>query len=166
MKKLLQILAFVFLPALMATKTDPFATVPEKDHAVLEAGIKRFAADEIKLNFADLYDFQEQDISMRRDLGLPDNGPLIDRSTFVERMKSAIEDGNSPFLKTFELREIIPVKGHYLIHACSKAQRENFRYLGIIQFEAFIQDEKVHFGTWSFVYNSPHSCEQKEDSPM
>jgi hypothetical protein len=69
-------------------------------------------------------------------------------------------------LQSFDLTQITPKNGRYEISACSKAQRENFHYKGIIKFDASIVGGRVRFGAWSFVYYSPRSCDQKEDSPI
>jgi hypothetical protein len=156
----------VALLFLLAAKADPLRSVSDADRELLRAGLKRYSADEIKRNFSDLYDIQDQDVATRRELGLSDDGPPVDRATFENGMKSAIEGGSAPTLQSFELTEVIPIRGHYMVRACSTAQRENFHYKGIIEFDAFIQDGKVRFGAWRFKFYSPHSCSQQEDSPI
>jgi hypothetical protein len=154
------------LPLLLGAKTDPLAPIPEPDHTALAQGIQRYAKDEIKQNWADLYQITIQDFAMKRDLGVKDDAPDVSQSRFDEGMKNAIEGGGTPVLQSFQLTSVTPSKDGYEIRACAKGQRESFHYKGIIQLHAVVSAGIAKFGSWSYVFYSPQSCSQKQGSPM
>ena len=156
--------ALFLIPLLLAAKPDPFSAVPEPDRSLLSASIQRFAKDEVSQNWGDSYEITEQDVPIKRELGLADNAAPISRDQFIERMKSVVQGGSRPVLKSFELTEVKRSGDHYSIRACCKGARESFRYQGIIEVDAKVSGGSVRFGSWSYVVNSPHSCTQKEDS--
>ena len=159
-------LPIILLPLLIAAKSDPLRTVNEPDRTLLAQGLQRYAKDQIGQDWADSYEIADQDVAMKRDLLVPDDAPPVSRERFIEGMKNAIASGGTPVLKSFELTEVRPTSEGYDIRACSRGERERFHYKGIIQLHAVIRDKTARFGSWSFVFYSPHSCDQKEDNPM
>ncbi len=147
-----------------ASKPDPFASVQPSDRALLEPAIKRFAQDEMKLNWSDLWEIDEQDLDTKRDFLLKDDAPLVDRKEYIEYKQDALASGGVPVMTSFDLTSVVPDGNGFLVSGCSSAKRESFHFKGIIEVEAHIRQGKVTFGSWSFKYLMPHSCSQKEDS--
>jgi len=165
-----KILTLSFLPVLFvaigASKANPFAAVQPADRALLEPAIKRFAQDQMKLNWNDLWEIDEQDIVTKRDFSLKDDAPSVQRSEYVERKEDALASGGVPVLTSFELTSVTPDGDGFIVNSCSAAKREGFHFKGIIEVKAHIRQGKVTFGSWSFKVLMPHSCSQKEDSPV
>ena len=79
-------------------------------------------------------------------------------------MDELTSNGTEPYMQSFDLVSITPVKGGYEVRGCSKAQRESFHFKGIVMFTAYASDGKVRFGGWKYIYSMPHSCSQTTDS--
>jgi hypothetical protein len=148
-----------------ASKHNPFASVQPRDRALLEPAIKRFAQDEMKLNWSDLWEIDEQDVATKREFSLKDDAPLVDRQDYIEYKQDALASGGVPVMTSFDLTSVVPDGDGFTVSGCSSAKRESFHFKGIIEVEAHIRQGKVTFGSWRFKYLMPHSCSQKEDSP-
>jgi hypothetical protein len=161
----LGVILLLLTPGLIgASDSNPFASVRPEDRTLLEPAIKRFAQDQIKHNWADLWEIDEQDIDTKRDFLLKDDAPAVAKSEYIEDKENAIASGGVPLMTSFELTSVVPDGGGFLINGCSAAKRESFHFKGIIEAIAHIHEGKVTFGSWRFKYIMPHSCSQKEDS--
>lgn len=118
----------------------------------------------MKMNWADLFEIDEQDVATKRDFLLKDNAPPLNKSDYVTHMNEAHESGGTPMLTSFQLTSVTKQDSGFLVSACAASKRETFHFKGIIEFPAHIKDGKATFGSWSYKYSMPHSCSQKGDS--
>ena len=165
MKRLLSIV-LLLLPVTLGAKSDPLTATPEPNRTLLRDGIPRYAKDEIAQNWDDLYNIADQVGGEGRDYRFTDSDGVLPRVQFVSAIRNAIASGSEPVLKSFELTSIAATKEGYEVRACCKGERESFHFKGIIAFRAIIKDGTAQFGQWSYVVNSPHSCDQKQDSQI
>ena len=81
-----------------ASSSDQFASVRPQDKTLLEPAIKRFSQDQIKHNWADLWEIDEQDIDTKRDFLLKDDAPAVPKKEYVERKEGSIASGGVPLV--------------------------------------------------------------------
>jgi hypothetical protein len=168
-KTRLAILGFglIFTSALARTaKNDPFAGIAPQDRSVLEPAISRYTHDQMKHDWTDLWQIDEQDIDTKRDFLLKDDSPAVSREQYVERKEEAIASGGVPLMSSFELISVVPQSDGFLISGCAAAKRESFHFKGIVEFIAHVRNGKATFGSWRYKYLMPHSCSQTTDSPV
>jgi hypothetical protein len=155
----------VFFPFLLAAKGDFYQQVAPADRPMLKGGIERYSRDQMKRDWADLFEIKIAGYAIETDYDdLTGNAPALSKERFEEIMDERVGNGSAPFMQSFDLVSITPVKGGYEVRACSKAQRENFHFKGIVKFTAYVSDGRVRFGSWFFVYSMPRSCSQTADS--
>jgi hypothetical protein len=155
----------VFLPLLLAAHLDLYEQVPPADRQPLKQGIKRYTQDQIKRDWTDLFDVAIPGYAIDTDYDdLSGKAPALSKNNFAHALDERVGNGMLPFMESFNLVSITPVKGGYEIRGCSKAQRESFHFKGILRFTAYDSNGQIRFGAWSFVYSMPHSCSQKTDS--
>jgi hypothetical protein len=161
-----RLIPLALVPFLLASKPDTFARVAPADLSQFKSGLARYVHDQETRNWADLYEIAVPGYAVRGDFDDPagKNEPFLKKPDFVSTMESNLEGGVLPVLQSFELRSINPTQNGYEIRACSKSQRENFHFKGIVTFNAYRIDGQVRFGAWRYVYAMPHSCDQTSDS--
>jgi hypothetical protein len=160
-----RILPLIFLPFLLAAKTDLYQQVAPADRPLLKAGLDRYVQDEIKRNWSDLFEIKFAGYAISADYDdLSGKAPALSKKDFVDVMEEQVSNGSRPFMQSFDLVSITPVKGGYEVRGCSRAQRESFHFKGILKFTAYVSDGQVNFGGWNFIHSMPHSCSQKADS--
>jgi hypothetical protein len=160
-----RILPLILLPLLLAAKGDLYKQVASADRQPLKEGLDRYVRDQIKRNWSDLFEIKIPGYAIVADFDdLSDKAPVLSKQDFVDVMNEQISNGSRPFMQSFSLASITPVKGGYEVRGCSKAQRESFHFKGILAFTAYVSDGKVRFGGWRFVDSMPHSCSQTSDS--
>jgi hypothetical protein len=160
-----RIIPLIFLPLLLAAKGDLYQQVAPTDRQPLREGLDRYIRDQIKRDRADLFEIKIPGYAIVADFDdLSDKAPVLSKQDFVDVMNEQISNGSRPFMQSFSLASITPVKGGYEVRGCSKAQRESFHLKGILAFTAYVSDGEVRFGGWRFVDSMPHSCSQKHDS--
>ena len=135
------------------------------DRQSLKEGLERYMRDQIKHNWADLFEIKILGYPIDTDYDdLSGKVPVLSKKEFVDEMDERVSNGSLPSMQSFDLVSITPVKGGYEVRGCSRAQRENFHFKGIVKLTAYISDGQVRFGSWTFVYSMPHSCSQTADS--
>lgn len=160
-----RILPLVFLPLLLAAKGDLYQQVAPADRQPLKEGLDRYARDQIKRDWADLFEIKIPGYAIVADYDdLSGKAPILSKQEFVDAMDEQVSNGSRPYVLSFNLASITPVKGGYEVRACSKAQRESFHFKGILKFTAYVSDGKIRFGAWNYVDLMPHSCSQTTDS--
>ena len=140
----------LFLP-IQATEPNPYSALTPEQRSILQPGIERYVSDQVKKNWADLWEIQDQTVEVKRELLLGESGPDMDRKQFSKLMKYTIETGGRPHLTKFELQEVRPDKGNFLVVGCGTAVRESFHIHGIVIFGARIIEGKPVFDIFSFV---------------
>jgi hypothetical protein len=160
-----RIISLLLLPFLLAAKGDLYQQVAPADRQPLKEGLDRYVQDEIKHNWSDLFEIKIPGYAIVADYDdLSAKAPVLSKQDFADVMNEQISNGSRPFMQSFRLVSITPVKGGYEVRGCSKAQRESFHFKGILVFTAYVSDGKVRFGGWRFVDSMPHSCSQTTDS--
>jgi hypothetical protein len=155
----------ILLPLLLAAKADLYQQVAPADRQPLKDGLERYSRDQIKRNWADLYEIKASGYAIDTDYDdLSGKSPILSKKDFVDALNERVSNGSLPFMQSFDLVSIAPVKGGYEIRGCSKAQRESFHFKGVVRFMAYVSDGKLRFGSWMFVYSMPHSCSQTADN--
>lgn len=163
--QLRRILPLFLLPFLLAAKGDLYLRVAPADRQLLKDGIDRYVRDQIKRDWSDLFEIKIPGFAIVADYDdLSDKAPVLSKSEFVDVMNEQVSNGSRPFMQSFNLKSITPVKGGYEVRGCSKAQRESFHFKGILTFAAYISDGRVRFGGWRYVDSMPQSCSHAEDS--
>jgi hypothetical protein len=160
-----RILPLILLPLLLAAKGDLYQQVIPADRQPFKEGLDRYVRDQIKRDWADLFEIKIPGFAIVADYDdLSGKAPVLSKQEFGEVMNEQINNGSRPFMQSFNLVSIIPVKGGYEVRGCSKAQRESFHFKGILKFTAYVSDGKVRFGGWNYVDSMPHSCSRTNDS--
>jgi len=155
------------LPFLLAAKGDLYQPVAPADRQLLKEGLDRYVQDQIKRNWSDLFEIKIPGYAIETNYDdLSGNAPVLSKHEFIEKMYQLTSNGTEPYMQSFDLVSITPVKGGYEVHGCSKAQRESFHFKGILTFTAYVSDGQVHFGGWKYIYLMPHLCSQTEDSKI
>jgi hypothetical protein len=160
-----KLLSLVLLPVLLAAKGDTYQQVAPAFRQPLKDGLGRYVQDEIKRNWSDLFEIKIPGYAVDTEYDdLTGKRPALSKEKFADLMEELTSNGSAPYMKSFDLVSITPVKGGYEIRGCSNAQRESFHFKGIVAFAAYVSDGQVRFGSWRFVYSMPHSCSQTADS--
>lgn len=159
-------LGLILVPASAhRAKPDPFSGISSQDRSALEPSIGRYVRDQMKLDWTDLWEIDEQDIDTKRDFLLKDDAPVVSKEQYVELKKDAIAGGGVPLMTSFELVSVVPQSDGFLISGCAASKRESFHFKGIVNFVAHVRNGNATFGSWSYKYLMPHSCSQTADSP-
>jgi hypothetical protein len=158
-------LAFLLIASPAWTQSpSPFVAVTPQTQVLLGPAITRFSKDEIKMDWKDLWEIDEQEVATKREFLLKDDAAPVSRDQYILLMNQAIEGGGVPIMTSFQLVKVIPQLDGFLVSACVAAKRESFHFKGIVEVTAHLRDGKVTFGSWSYKYSMPHSCKQKDDT--
>jgi hypothetical protein len=137
------------------TSPDPYASLSAEEKAVLKPGIERYVHDQLKQNWADLWEIQDQTSDLKNELLLGNRtAPDMTKEQFVAAMKEMIGTGGYPIMREFELRTVKADKGNFVVIGCAKATRESWHQTGFVVFGAKIAEGKPKFDIWSVTSNS------------
>jgi hypothetical protein len=161
--KAIRLCLLLALPILLASKPDPLAKVPPTDRPILIQGLQRFIKDQSTQDWADLYLIADQDTVMKRLLDVPDNAPPVDRTHFIANMVISVQAGTVPILETLDLTAVTPDATGYVLRACVQSHRQGAKLKGIAELHATLTNGTARFGSWTYIYDTPHSCNQKEN---
>jgi hypothetical protein len=93
------------------TSPDPYASLSAEEKAVLKPGIERYVHDQLKQNWADLWEIQDQTSDLKNELLLGNRtAPDMTKEQFVAAMKEMIGTGGYPIMREFELRTVKQTK--------------------------------------------------------
>ncbi len=143
-------LLLLSLPS-QAAGPNPYSALTPEQRSILQPGIERYVSDQVKKNWGDLWEIQDQTVEVKRELLLGDVGPDMDRKQFVKAMKYTLGTGGRPQMTKFELQEVRQDKGNFLVVGCGTGVRESFHFHGIVIFGARIVAGKPVFDIFSFV---------------
>jgi len=148
------ILVFFMLSLpLQAVDPNPYSALAAEQRAVLQPGIDRYIADQIKGNWSDLWEIQDQTGALKAEIVFDAEAPDLDRQNFVLGMKKTMGIGY-PHLKKFELQEVKIDKENFLVVGCGTAVRDNIHIHATAIFGARIVDGKPRFDIFAFVSNT------------
>jgi hypothetical protein len=140
--------------------TDPYASLTPEVREVLKPGVERYIHDQIKQDWADLWEIQDQTSDLKNELLLGNRtAPDMTKEQFVSAMREVIATGGHPRMRTFDLRVARADKGNYIVIGCASAVRELWHQMGFVIFAAKIADGKPKFDIWSMTSDS---CSDKQ----
>jgi hypothetical protein len=134
----------LFLSAVSAS--DPYSPLSETEKTLLKPQIERWIHDQVKQDWSDLWEIQDQTPELKNELLLGrKDAPDMDRSQYVRAMQETMGVGY-PEIKAFTLREIRKENEGFWILGCGKLQREDWKQTSISDVHARIVKGKVIFG--------------------
>jgi hypothetical protein len=137
------------------TSADPYASLSAEQKAILKPGVERYVHDQLKQNWGDLWEIQDQTSDLKNSLLLGNrDAPDMTKDQFVRAMKYTIESGGRPRMRSFELRVLREDKGNLIVIGCAEATRESWHGTGFVIFGARIVDGKAKFDIWSMTSDS------------
>jgi hypothetical protein len=136
---------FLMITAVLAA-TDPFASLTPSDKALLKLQIERWIHDQVKHDWADLWEMQEQTPELKNELLLGNkDAPDMDRKQYEKAMRDTIGTGY-PEIKAFTLTEVDKESDGFQVVGCARLQREEWKANTIQYIHLKIVDGKVRFG--------------------
>jgi len=141
------ILIFLFAVALVAQpSSDPYASLNPTDKGLLKPAIERWIHDQVKHDWSDLWNFQDQTSELKNELLLGRrDAPDMSQKQYVEAMKETIGTGY-PEIKAFTLREVHSDNGGFRVLGCGKLQREAWKQTSVTEVHVTIKSGKAMFG--------------------
>lgn len=141
--------------ALLGAGNDPYSAVTPAQRTILQPVIERYVRDQIKQDWADLWEIQDQTADLKNELlqGRRD-APNLTKQQFVAAMRETIGSGY-PRLRSFDLREIKPDNGNFVMIGCGLATREEWKQQRFVIAGIRIVDGKALVDLFSM---TPDSC--------
>ena len=140
--------------ALSGNGHDPYSAVTPAQRAILQPVIERYVRDQIKQDWGDLWEIQDQTSDLKNELlfGKRD-APNLTKKQFVSAMRYTI--GSSyPRLRSFDLREVKPDNGNFVMIGCGFATREEWKQKSFVVAEIRIVDGKPLVDIFSMTSDS------------
>ena len=107
--------------------TDPFGSLTPAEKALLKPQIERWIHDQVKHDWSDLWEIQDQTPELKNSLLLGrKDAPDMDRKQYVDAMRSTIGIGY-PEIKAFTLTEVDREADGFQVVGCARLQREEWR---------------------------------------
>ena len=139
---------------LMGAANAPYSTLAPEQRALLQPVVERYVQDQLKQNWSDLWEIQDQTSDLKNELLLGKrNAPDLSKAQFVSAMRETIGTGY-PRLRSFELREVRTDKGNFIMIGCGKATREAWKQTGLVIAGIRIVDGKPKVDLWSMTSDS------------
>ena len=152
------LLASILASAFMFAATpvdDPYSPLSQSERELLKPQVKRWINDQIKHNWSDLWEIQDQTGELKNELLLGDRDhPDLSRNEYVEAMGETIGIGY-PEIRAFTLSEIKAGNGRFQLRGCGRLQRESWKQTSTTIVEARIVNNKVLFG---LPHSTPEAC--------
>jgi hypothetical protein len=144
MNRVLSLTIVIFLS--VAPVTDPYSSLSPDEKNLLKPQIERWIRDQVKHDWSDLWEIQDQTPGLKNELLLGEkDAPDMDRNHYIEAMKNTIGTGY-PEIKAFTLREIRRESDGFWIMGCAKNQRESSKQTSVTDVHARVANGKVLFG--------------------
>lgn len=126
--------------------TEPFGSLTSAEKSLLKPQIERWIHDQVKHDWSDLWEIQDQTPELKNELLLGrKDAPDMDRNQYVEAMRNTIGTGY-PEIKAFVLTEIDKQPDGFQVVGCAKLQRERWRATTVQYIHLKIVDGKARFG--------------------
>jgi hypothetical protein len=133
---------------------DPYSTLTADQKVLMEPVVERYIRDQIKQDWADLWEIQDQTSDLKNELLLGRrDAPDLNKEQFVSTMRDTIGIGY-PRLRSFELREVKPDTGNFILIGCGEATRESWKQTGFVIAGIRIVDGKPKVDLWSMTSDS------------
>ncbi|HEX4319448.1 MAG TPA: hypothetical protein VHZ52_00990 [Acidobacteriaceae bacterium] len=154
MKSVVSIL-FLCMALTARSAVDPYSSLSQSDQGLLKPQVERWIRDELKHNWSDLWEIQDQTPELKNELLLGrKDAPDLDRNHFVEGMQQTINIGY-PEIKAFKLQEVKAEEGGYLVWGCGEQRRENWKQTSVTYVHIRVVNGKVMFGLHG---GNPDTC--------
>ena len=129
-----------------AAAADPFGSLTLADKTLLKPQIERWIHDQVKHDWSDLWEIQDQTPELKNSLllGLKD-APDMDRKQYVEAMRSTIGSGY-PEIAGFTLTEVDKETDGFQIVGCARLKREEWRATTVQYIHVKVEKGTVLFG--------------------
>src|ERR1700679_226822 len=115
MKSLIFFAAPLMVLGLSGATGDPYSTLTSEQKSLLKPVVERYVRDQIKQDWADLWEIQDQTSDLKNELLLGHrDAPDLSKEQFVSVMRETIGTGY-PRLRSFELREVKDDKGNFIM---------------------------------------------------
>ena len=147
MKHILPILVgfALLVPFAAVCATDPYQALSPAEKAELQPQIERWIRDQLRHNWADLWEIQDQTPELKNELLLGQrNAPNLDRDRYVQAMKETVGVAY-PEIKGFTLTEVDRESDGFQVVGCANLQREQWKQTSIQYIHVRVADGKVFF---------------------
>jgi hypothetical protein len=154
MKVLMYSATFLMTLGRLGATTDPYSTLAPEQKALLKPVVERYVRDQIKQDWADLWEIQDQTSDLKNELLLGHrDAPDLSKGQFVSAMREIIGTGY-PRLRSFELREVKVDKDNFIMIGCGYATREEWKQKGFVIAGIRIVEGKPKVDLWSMASDS------------
>lgn len=112
---------------LLGAGSDPYSAITPAQRTILQPVIERYVRDQIKQDWGDLWEIQDQTSDLKNELLLGKrDAPDLTKHQFITAMRQTIGSGY-PRLRSFNLREVKPDEGNFVMIGCGVATREEWK---------------------------------------
>jgi hypothetical protein len=154
MKSLIFVAAPLMVLGLSGATGDPYSTLTSEQKSLLKPVVERYVRDQIKQDWADLWEIQDQTSDLKNELLLGHrDAPDLSKEQFVSAMRETIGTGY-PRLRSFELREVKDDKGNFIMIGCGYATREEWKQTGYVIAGIKVVQGKPKVDLWSMTSDS------------
>ncbi len=148
MKSLTIFTWIVLFSGLGAAAPDPYQSLTPAEKALLKPQIERWIHDQIKHNWSDMWEIQDQTPALKNDLLLGrKDAPDMERNEYMQAMRDTIGSGY-PEIRAFRLTEIDKEADGFQVVGCAKLQREEWKKITIQYVHVRVVNGKVLFGLY------------------
>ncbi|MFZ0297464.1 MAG: hypothetical protein WAM13_03875 [Candidatus Sulfotelmatobacter sp.] len=128
--------------------TDPFGQLTSAERALLKPQIERWIHDQLKHDWPDMWETQDQIPKLKNELLLGRNdAPDMDRNEYVQAMRSTVGVGY-PEIKAFRLTEVDKEADGFQVVGCAKLQREEWNKITEQYVHLKVANGKILFGLY------------------
>jgi hypothetical protein len=154
MKRLAYPAVLLMTLGLIGAASDPYSALAPEQKSLLKPIVERYVRDQIKQDWADLWDIQDQTSDLKNELLLGHrDAPDLSKEQFVSAMRETIGTGY-PRLRSFELREVKADKSNFIMIGCGYATREEWKQKGFVIAGIRVVDGKPKVDLWRMTSDS------------
>ncbi len=136
----------LFVTVGVGAATEPFGSLAPADKALLQPQVERWIHDQVKHDWSDLWEIQDQTPELKNSLLLGrKDAPDMDRKQYVEAMRNTIGSGY-PEIKAFTLTEVDKETDGFQVVGCARLKREEWRATTVQYIHVKIVNGRVLFG--------------------
>jgi hypothetical protein len=142
------ILLGLLISASIDAATDPFGQLTSAEKALLKPQIERWIHDQLKHDWSDMWEIQDQTPELKNELLLGrKDAPDMDRNEYVQATRGTIGIGY-PEIKAFRLTEVDKEADGFQVVGCAKLQREEWKRITEQYVHLRVVNGKVLFGLY------------------
>lgn len=125
---------------------DPYASLSPEERTLLKPQIERWVRDQVKQDWADLWEIQDQTPELKNEILLGHkDAPDMNREQYVAAMRETM--GSSyPAVKAFRVTEVDKEADGFQLVGCAKLQREDWKQTSVDYIHIRIENGKALFG--------------------